>query len=56
MDSYDFLTTFKNILLNENNVNSSSTVVLGDMNINIVGTHSVDNDYLDMLSMCGFKS
>lgn len=57
MDSYDFLTTFKNILLSEKNANSSSKVVLGDMNINIVGTHSVDNDYLDiMLSICRFKS
>lgn len=56
MDSYDFLNSFKNILLNDKNINNSSTVIVGDMNINIVRTHSVDNDYLDMLSMYGFKS
>jgi len=26
------------------------------MNINIIETNSIDNDYLDTLSMCGYKS
>lgn len=55
MDNCEFLTIFKNILLNEKNV-YSSILVPGEMNINILGTNLVGNEYLDMLSMCGFKS
>lgn len=44
-----------NILSNENTCNDIMTL-LGDININIVGINSIDNDYLNMLSLHDFKS
>lgn len=31
-------------------------IIIGDININVIGVSSIDNDYLDILSMWEFKS
>jgi len=31
------------------------TIIIGDMNINIIGDNSIDNDYFDTLSMWSYK-
>lgn len=54
-DINEFLTTFDNILKAESKVNGY-VMIIGDLNINIVGTKSINNEYFDMLSGYGFKS
>lgn len=48
------MTLLNNILLNEINSNNVK-VLLGDININIVGVIQIDNEYLDTLFVHGFK-
>jgi len=54
-DINEFSATFDNILKAESNVNGY-VMITGDLNINIVGTKAINNEYLDMLSGYGFRS
>lgn len=54
-DICEFITTIENIFKVENK-NNEISILIGDMNINILGTNSTNNEYLDMLSEYGFKS
>lgn len=54
-DIHKFLTILNDILSTEKN-ESGFTVILGDININIIGVDNSDNEYLDMLSMFNYKS
>ncbi|KAF0711370.1 otoferlin-like [Aphis craccivora] len=49
-DIHKFLTILNDILSTEKN-ESGFTVILGDININIIGIDNSDNEYLDMLSI-----
>lgn len=49
------MTTIDNILKAEGNVNGYF-MIISDLNINIVGTTAINNEYLNMLSSYGFRS
>jgi len=50
-----FLSSFDSILTADRKL-SGYYMIIGDLNINIVGTKQINNDYLDMLSEYGFRS
>lgn len=53
----EFLTRLEAILLSDKDiVDKNMTILLGDININIIGNNNVENDYLDLLSSNGFIS
>jgi len=53
----EFLTHLEAILLSDKDiVDKNITILLGDININIIGNNNVENDYLDLLSSNGFIS
>jgi len=43
-------------VINEYKYKGGYTVLIGDMNINIVGDNLINNEYLDLLSVSGFAS
>lgn len=45
-----------NKVIKENKIKDYYTVLIGDMNINIVGDNELNNDYLNLLSEKGFAS
>jgi len=53
----EFLTRLEAILMSDKDiVDSTMTILLGDININIIGNDNVENNYLDLLSSNGFSS
>lgn len=54
-DIDSFLSSFDSILTADRKL-SGYYMIIGDLNINIVGTKLINNDYLDMLSEYGFRS
>jgi len=59
LNNNEFLACINNILKNDNSP-CDRTILIGDMNINIIGRYlvseNVNNEYLDMLSSNGFYS
>jgi hypothetical protein len=54
-DYTGFLNSLRDVL-NNLNLNAGIITLIGDVNINIIGTHSNNYDYLDLLSEFGFTS
>jgi len=53
----EFLTRLEAILMSDKDiVDNTMTILLGDININIIGNDNVENNYLDLLSSNGFSS
>jgi len=48
--------TILNDILSTEKIECGFTVILGDININIIGIDKSDNEYLDKLSMFNYKS
>jgi len=55
LNSNVFLFRLNNIIISDPTFNDR-TLLVGDMNINIIGKYNVDNEYLDMLATNGFHS
>jgi len=47
---------YLNNLINNDKSLQDRTLIIGDININIIGNEHVNNEYLDMLSLNGFSS
>lgn len=54
-DRHTFFTSLNDIILKENDENGF-VVIIGDINLNIVGVDVTDHEYLDMFSKNGFRS
>lgn len=54
-NSDEFLTCLSNIIKTDKTL-IDRTLIIGDTNINIIGTDNIDNEYLDLLSSYGFHS
>jgi len=53
----EFLTRLEAILMSDKYVvDKTLTILLGDININIIGNNNVENNYLDLLSSNGISS
>jgi len=53
----EFLTRLDSILVSDNDIiDKTMSILLGDININIIGNNNVENNYLDLLSSHGFRS
>jgi len=54
-DTNVFNDTVNKVII-ENKIKGNYTVLIGDMNINIIGDNALNNDYLNFLSQNGFSS
>jgi len=52
---HEFLTILNNLIITLNSSNEK-IIIIGDVNLNIIGVDNVNNEYLDIMSENGFKS